>query len=434
LHNSLFRINNIFYQLKIFILLDLNPFSHSSASANRWLTLIEGIASLDAKVHLLICGGFASAQEKAIFGVNGVYEKVSYEYILPILVHGYLKVRFYNYIGQSIRNGQVIKVLQERLKHETGVIWTDTSTLSFKYAVSFKKQNTHSKLFLEVSEFFDIHKYNKGNFLQRWQGDAKQLFFEEKAYYSYDGMALMTQTLMKHYQDFPKPQPKLMHLPMTVDLDRFKISPELMEEFKPPYIAFVGVMNDAKDGVSNLIKAFNSIKEKFPLHRVYLVGGWNYDTPIHMRLIKNFGLEDRVIWMKEFPRDLIPSIICNADLLVLPRPDSKQAQGGFPTKLGEYLATGKPVCATRVGEIPNYLTDNESVFFAQPGSVESFAEAMERALGDYENAVRVGANGRKVAEEYFNKDLQARKLLAFLEELVGKSYGKSLESVDIKTQ
>jgi hypothetical protein len=59
---------------------------------------------------------------------------------------------------------------------------------------------------------------------------------------------------------------------------------------------------------------------------------------------------------------------------------------------------------------------------------------MERALGDYENAVRVGANGRKVAEEYFNKDLQARKLLAFLEELVGKSYGKSLESVDIKTQ
>lgn len=138
--------------------------------------------------------------------------------------------------------------------------------------------------------------------------------------------------------------------------------------------------------------------------------------------------------MNEYPRDAIPSIICNADLLVLPRPDPKQAQGGFLTKLGEYLATGKPVCTTIVGEIPNYLTDNESVFFAERGSVESFAEAMERALGDYENAVRVGANGRKVAEEYFNKDLQARKLLAFLEELVGKSYGKSLESEDIKTQ
>jgi glycosyltransferase involved in cell wall biosynthesis len=378
---------------------------------------MEGIASLGVKVQFFVCGGYFRAEEMANFGSKGVHRNLYYEYVLPNLFQGYWKVRFHNYIGQYIRNRQVVRELQKLLENTKGVIWTDTSALSFQFAVSFKKQNPHSKLFLEMSEFLDIHKYNKGNFLQRWHGDAKQLFFEEKAYYSYDGMALMTQTLMNHYQDFPKPQPKLLHLPMTVDLDRFQISAELMEEFKPPYIAFVGVMNDAKDGVSNLIKAFNSIKEKFPLHRVYLVGGWNYDTPIHLRLIKNFGLEDRVFWMKEYARDVIPEIICNADLLVLPRPDSKQAQGGFPTKLGEYLATGKPVCATRVGEIPNYLTDNESVFFAEPGSVESFAEAMERALGDYENAVRVGANGRKVAEKHFNKDIQARKLMVFLEQL-----------------
>jgi glycosyltransferase involved in cell wall biosynthesis len=204
---------------------------------------------------------------------------------------------------------------------------------------------------------------------------------------------------------------------MTVDLERFQGVRDPLPEIQSPYIAFVGVMNDAKDGVSNLIKAFHSIKDKFPSHKVYLVGGWNYDTPIHLQLIKDFGLEERVFWMKEYSRDQIPNIICNADLLVLPRPDSKQARGGFPTKLGEYLATGKPVCATRVGEIPDYLTDNESVFFAKPGSVQSFAEAMEKALSDYENAKRVGANGRMVAEKHFNKDIQARKLLFFLNEL-----------------
>ena len=121
--------------------------------------------------------------------------------------------------------------------------------------------------------------------------------------------------------------------------------------------------------------------------------------------------------MNEYPRDQIPNIICNADLLVLPRPDSKQAQGGFPTKLGEYLATGNPVCATRVGEIPDYLIDNESVFFAVPGSIESFAEAMDRALSIPDTAKWVGLNGRRVAEREFNKDIQARKLLDFLKEL-----------------
>lgn len=121
--------------------------------------------------------------------------------------------------------------------------------------------------------------------------------------------------------------------------------------------------------------------------------------------------------MKEYSRDAIPSIIGNADLLALPRPDSKQAQGGFPTKLGEYLATGKPVCATKLGELPDYLKNNESIFFAQPGSVKSFADAMRWALSDTENASRVGLNGKKVAQKEFNKDIQAKKLHQFLLEL-----------------
>jgi glycosyltransferase involved in cell wall biosynthesis len=135
-------------------------------------------------------------------------------------------------------------------------------------------------------------------------------------------------------------------------------------------------------------------------------------------LIKTYNLENKVFWKGEFLRDQIPAILKNATLLSLPRPDSKQAQGGFPTKLGEYLATGNPVCATRVGEIPDYLTDNESVFFAEPGSVESFAEAMQRALKNSDEARRIGKNGREVAEKHFNKDIQSKKLYNFLKEVL----------------
>ena len=49
-------------------------------------------------------------------------------------------------------------------------------------------------------------------------------------------------------------------------------------------------------------------------------------------------------------------------MLVLARPDNIQAKGGFPTKLGEYLATGNPVVVTKVGEIPNYLIDGVNAF------------------------------------------------------------------------
>jgi glycosyltransferase involved in cell wall biosynthesis len=70
-----------------------------------------------------------------------------------------------------------------------------------------------------------------------------------------------------------------------------------------------------------------------------------------------------------------------------------------------------------VGEIPDYLTDGKSVYFAEPGSAASLAKAMERALSETENAVIVGAEGRKVAELRFNKDVQSRLLFDFLKNL-----------------
>ena len=64
----------------------------------------------------------------------------------------------------------------------------------------------------------------------------------------------------------------------------------------------------------------------------------------------------------------MPKYLCNAKLLALARPDSIQAQGGFPTKLGEYLATGRPVVVTKVGEIPDYLEDGVNAFLSDINS------------------------------------------------------------------
>jgi glycosyltransferase involved in cell wall biosynthesis len=268
-----------------------------------------------------------------------------------------------------------------------------------------------------MSEFLDIHHYNKGNILQRKLADAKQNYFENHYVKSLDGFILMTKTLMTLYEKFSLPDTKLLQLPMTVDLDRFNHELAVLADFQQPYIAFVGVMNDAKDGVNILIEAFAEIHKQFPKHKLYLIGAWNYDTPNHQKLIQEYHLQDKVYWKGEYSRDKIPQIIKNACILALPRPDSKQAQGGFPTKLGEYLATANPVCATTVGEIPDYLVDGESVFFAEPGSVASFAKAMQRALNDLEEAKRIGENGRGVAETNFNKDIQSNLLYNFLKEL-----------------
>ena len=402
--------------MRIKLIISLNPYFQSNASANRWRTLIEGLNNLGVDIELLITGGFNSPQEYSQLGRKGSFNGISYRHF-SFLFHNNLWLRRLNtyILNQLARPLVLFQAKRITNQNRDAIIWTDSSYDSYKLVVSLKKKNPGLITFLELSEFLDIHNINKGNALQRNKADIRQRFFEETAYFAYNGLALMTKTLYNHYEAFPKLGPKLLHLPMTVDLDRFNKAKIPLEGFQKPYIAFVGVMSDAKDGVSILIKAFNTITAKFPDFRLYLIGGWNYDTPIHQQLIKDYRLEDKVFWKGEFSRDQIPAIIRNAILLVLPRPDSKQAQGGFPTKLGEYLATGNPVCATNVGEIPDYLCDNESVYFALPGSVDSFADAMRRALNNPEEAKRIGANGRKVAEKYFNKDIQAKILYDFLQ-------------------
>ena len=110
----------------------------------------------------------------------------------------------------------------------------------------------------------------------------------------------------------------------------------------------------------------------------------------------------------------MPKYLINAKILALARPDNIQGQGGFPTKLGEYLATGKPVVVTTVGELKEYLIDNTNAFLAVPDSALSFAEKMKTALDNYEKAKQVGIEGQKLANTIFNYKVQSENLINYL--------------------
>jgi glycosyltransferase involved in cell wall biosynthesis len=400
--------------MKLKILMNFNPFFTSSAPANRWLTLIEGLKELDVDLKVIIVGSYQSKAEQEQVEKSSRVKGIEFKYATTKIIGGIWQRRYHNYIGKHIQFIKTKHSIRKELSGFDGIVWAENDIAIWKIIAT--TPNKSFTLLSEMSEFLDIHHYNKGNALQRRAGDAKQAYFENTYINKLDGFVLMTKILLAHYGEFHK-HPPLLHLPMTVDLDRFDKKIAVPNNFEQPYIAFVGVMNDAKDGVNILIEAFVKIHEQFPEHKVYLIGGWNYDTPHHQKLIKANDLQDKVFWKGEFPRNEIPAIIKNAALLALPRPDSKQAQGGFPTKLGEYLATGNPVCATTVGEIPDYLTDNKSVFFAKPGSVDSFADAMGKALSNTEGAKIIGKRGRDVAEKCFNKDIQSKLLYNFLQQL-----------------
>jgi glycosyltransferase involved in cell wall biosynthesis len=401
--------------MKISILTPYNPFEHAGAASNRLLSLINGMKTKGISFEIIIYNGFLNKKEREKFGKHGDINGIKYFYTLPIINYNLWFARINKYLLNGVINLLNKIIVSKKIKSNTDILWFNAESEALPIISGLKRKYSRLLFFSEISEYADIGISNSTNALQLKNSKKNNLQFENIILKDFDKLAFMTSDLLNHYKPKLKnAKIELIHLPMTVDLDRFNKIPLKNSNLKAPYILYLGVLNNKKDGIAILVEAFYRIANFYPLHTLYLVGFYHHDVPNLIKRINELGLNQRIIIMDAMPANEIPSLLTNANLLVLPRPNSKQAQGGFPTKLGEYLASGVPVCATTVGEIPDYLTDNETVFFAEPGSIDSFANAMERALSNPELAKKVGMAGRRVAEIQFNKDIQAQKLYEFL--------------------
>jgi glycosyltransferase involved in cell wall biosynthesis len=210
---------------------------------------------------------------------------------------------------------------------------------------------------------------------------------------------------------------------MTVDYERFINNNSKIEETSR-YIAFCGYLGwnaegINKDGVPTLIESFKIVSEKIKDVKLYIIGFTLFQSEFNVlkKLVSDLDLNDKVVFTGQINNKLIPKYLCGASLLVLSRPKSLQAQGGFPTKLGEYLVTGNPVVVTKVGEIEDYLTDGYDSYLAEADSVDSFSEKMIDALNNIEQSRMIGLKGKENALKNFNYLTQAESVIRFIESM-----------------
>jgi len=74
---------------------------------------------------------------------------------------------------------------------------------------------------------------------------------------------------------------------------------------------------------------------------------------------------------------------------------------GSPTKLFEYLAMGKGIVASRLGQVGEVIIDGENGLLVEPGDADGLARAIERLAGDGELRARLGAAARETAIERY---------------------------------
>lgn len=395
------------------IVLTNEPFPIGMAATNRILSISKGIVENSHWVKVIIL----QPTEKISNGVRnkltkGTYNGIEFEYSSGVTIWPKSKVNKGFCKFKGIVNA--IRIIYNVRKTKTINCFLLFSVNSFADIVVFYFVTKVLKIkYIQEKSEFPFVLYKKSFF-----GKIYARYYIKYIYKCFDGMIIMTKPLYNFFKTRVKRNAKLIIVPMTVEPERFANNQTKVNELSK-YIAYCGYMGGNKDGVPILIDAFKIVSNKYDNLKLYLIGYTsNVDEfNVFKQKIKDLGLDDKIVFTGKVNRDDIPAYLCNASLLVLARPSSLQSEGGFPTKLGEYLATGNPVVVTRVGEIPDYLTDGVTAFLANPDSAEAFAEKIDYVLSNPSLAQKVALAGRDVAFNTFNYRIQSKKIIDFVEDL-----------------
>ena len=103
----------------------------------------------------------------------------------------------------------------------------------------------------------------------------------------------------------------------------------------------------------------------------------------------------------------------------LPLRDTGANRGRWPLKLNEYMAAGRPVVATAVGDVAILVRKHEIGLLALDRP-EDLAEATTQLLGDPARRDCLGRNARQVAEEVLDWALLAERLESFYHDVLSK--------------
>jgi glycosyltransferase involved in cell wall biosynthesis len=109
--------------------------------------------------------------------------------------------------------------------------------------------------------------------------------------------------------------------------------------------------------------------------KILIIGGERDGDYVHRcrQQADSLALNGAVRFLGE--RDDVPSLIQAADFAVVP----SVSESG-PLVLLEYLASGLPIVASRVGHIANYFADAGLPEFVPPADADALAEAIDRLL------------------------------------------------------
>ena len=204
-------------------------------------------------------------------------------------------------------------------------------------------------------------------------------------------------------------EPDIIVQPNLTDFDFWKI-PLTESKFTLGYSGAPYL----KDGLSDLFGAISVLRRETNMQISLLIIG---DAVFGDSLIPSLkdecarlGISDYVVFTGLVESSQVKKFLTECSILTITRPSTVQTRAGFPTKLGEYFATGKPVLATDFGDMKRYFKDGWDIIMAECGNTGSIAEKLIWMLSNPDELSEIADRGYNRALELLEYRNSVRRI------------------------
>ena len=212
---------------------------------------------------------------------------------------------------------------------------------------------------------------------------------------------------------FPHAREKVSWVHNGVDLARFTEG-SAIEVLPEPFVLSV-CRHVHKKGVDTLLEAFARALREMPGLSLILVG----DGPLlaaHNALAQRLDIAHRVVFMGDIPHAQVSSVVQRCSVFVLP----SRAEP-FGIVLLEAAHHGKPIVCTRVGGVPEIITNERDGLLVDADDPEHMAERILTLLRNPDLAGRLGAAARRTLMSRFLWEDRVKDYIAIYEGSPGPS-------------
>lgn len=172
-------------------------------------------------------------------------------------------------------------------------------------------------------------------------------------------------------------------------------------------------------GAEVLADAFAALVDRRPEWgrdlRLLMVGD-GLTRPEVERRLQARGVADRAVLTGSVPQEDGPAHLAACDVLVSPHTPNADGSPffGSPTKVFEYMAMGRGIVASNLGQIGEVLQHEQTALLVEPGDALATAAACERLLADPPLARRLGQAARERALAHHSWTEHTRRIVEAL--------------------